>query len=123
MGRANPVIAILDDEEHFRRALARLLKAHGYEVLVFPGGAEFLLEVPRRGLDCVLLDLDMPGMTGFEVLAQLKGRADVPPAIVVTAHDDPEYVRRAHALGAFEYQLKPVGAPALLDAIRRACAR
>lgn len=122
MGRANPVIAILDDEEHFRRALARLLRAHGYEVLGFASGADFLLEASRRVVDCLLLDLDMPGTTGFEVLAQLKGRTEL-PAIVVTAHDDPEYVRRAQALGAFEFQLKPVGATALLDAIQRACAR
>jgi FixJ family two-component response regulator len=122
MGRA-PTIAILDDEEHFRRAVARLLKACGYEVLGFAGGAEFLLGVSVRSVDCVLVDLDLPGMTGFEVLAQLRGMPDAPAAIVVTGRDDPGYARRARALGAFDYQLKPIGAPALLDAIRRACAR
>ena len=57
MGSAPPVIAILDDEEHFRRALSRLLKAHGYEVASFAVGEELIAEAGRRAFGCVLLDL------------------------------------------------------------------
>jgi len=115
------VIAILDDEEKLRRALARLLKAHGYAVALFATGAELLADVARRHFDCVLLDLNMPGMSGFEVLAALQAGVAPPPIIVITAHDEPENVRRALALNARECQRKPVGAPALLSAIERAC--
>jgi CheY-like chemotaxis protein len=120
--RQHPLIAILDDEEDFRRALARLLKAHGYEVVGFARGEE-LIASGRQDVDCVLLDLHMPGMSGFDVLAALKRRLTAPPVIVISAHDDPGNVQRALALDAFEYQLKPVSAPALLGAIERACAR
>ena len=123
MGQANRVIAILDDEEHYRRALSRLLKAHGYDVASFSAGEELIAEVAQRAFDCVLLDLHMPGMTGFDVLARLRGQPTPPPVIVITAHDDPDFVKKAFDLYAFEYQLKPVASPVLLGAIERACAR
>lgn len=117
------VIAILDDEEHFRRALCRLLKAHGYDVASFGRGEELLSAVSTRGFGCVLLDLHMPGMTGFDVLEALRRLEAAPPVIVITAHDDPECMQRALALDAFECQMKPVASPVLLAAIERACAR
>ena len=123
MGSAPPVIAILDDEEHFRRALSRLLKAHGYEVASFAVGEELIAEAGRRAFGCVLLDLNMPRMSGFDVLAELQGELKPPPVIVLTANDDPAMMKRAFALNAFEYQLKPIAAPTLLGSIKRACAR
>jgi len=123
MGRTKRVIAILDDEEHYRRALSRLLKAHGYDVASFSAGEELIAEVAQRAFDCVLLDLHMPGMTGFDVLARLRGQPAPPPVIVITAHDDPDFVKRALDLDAFECQSKPVPSPILLGAIERACAR
>jgi FixJ family two-component response regulator len=115
------LIAILDDEEDFRRALTRLLKAHGYDVETFATGEELVAATARCRFACILLDLHMPGMTGFDVLAALQAQPLSPPIIVVTAQDDLDQVRQAMTLNAFEYQLKPVGAPALLGAIGRAC--
>jgi CheY-like chemotaxis protein len=65
----------------------------------------------------------MPGMTGFDVLARLRGQPAPPPVIVITAHDDPDFVQKAIELNAFECQLKPLTSPVLLGAIERACAR
>jgi CheY-like chemotaxis protein len=123
MAQPDRVIAILDDEEHYRRALTRLLNAHGYEVASFSAGEELIAEMARRAFDCVLLDLHMPGMTGFDVLKRMRVQPTAPPVIVITAHDDPDFLKRAFDLDAFEYQLKPVASPALLGAIERACAR
>lgn len=123
MEPALPVIAVVDDEEDFRRALSRLLKAHGYGVESFAAGEELVARVSRRGFGCVLLDLNMPGMTGFDVLAELQGEANPPPVIVLSANDDPAVVERAFALHAFEYQMKPVAGPALLGSIERALRR
>jgi CheY-like chemotaxis protein len=121
MVQSPTVIAILDDEEKLRHALARLLKAHGYVVASFATGEELLAETARRHFDCVLLDLNMPGMSGFDVLEALQTGPAPPPVIVITAHDEPDNVRRALALNARECQRKPIGAPALLGAIERAC--
>jgi CheY-like chemotaxis protein len=123
MDRATTVIAILDDEERLRVALARLLKAHGYEVAGFASGEELLAAVGRHRVDIVLLDLFMPGMSGFDVLAALRSTSDPPPAIVITAHDEPELVRHALDLNAVACLRKPVAAPDLLDAIARSLRR
>lgn len=116
-------IAILDDEEPLRRALARLLGAHGHDAECFASGEALLAAIARRRYDCVLLDLFMPGMSGFDVLGALRTSPAPPPVIVVTAHDDPVLDRRAFALGAIECQRKPVTARALLDAIEAAMQR
>ena len=123
MEQGNRVIAVLDDEEHYRRALSRLLKAHGYDVASFSAGEELIAEMAQRPFDCVLLDLHMPGMMGFDVLMRLRCQPAPPPVIVITAHDDPDFVKKAFDLNAFEFQLKPVASPVLLGAIERACAR
>jgi FixJ family two-component response regulator len=118
-----PMIAVLDDEEGFRRALTRLLKIHGFDVATFGTGAELIAESSRRKFDCILLDLYMPGMSGLDVLAELRWNPDAPPAIVLTGHDDPDLVKRAMALRAFECQRKPVTETTLLNAIDRALRR
>jgi CheY-like chemotaxis protein len=123
MGQASRVIAILDDEEPYRRALSRLLKAQGYDVASFSAGEELIAEAAQCVFDCVLLDLHMPGMTGFDVLARLRDQPSPPPVIVITALDDPDFTKKAFDLDAFDCQLKPVASPALLAAIERACAR
>ena len=113
-------VAVLDDEESYRRALSRLLRAHGYEVETFATGEGLLAGASVERFDCVPLDLYMPGMSGFDVLAELKLEPDSPPVIVITAHDDADHARRALALNAFECQCKPIGAPRLIEAIERA---
>src|SRR3954454_23088290 len=102
MSKRHPLIGILDDEDGFRRALTRLLSSHGFQVVGFASGAELLAETRRRRFDCLLLDLYMPGMTGLDVLAELRWNPDPTPAIVITGHDDPDLVKRAIALKAFE---------------------
>jgi DNA-binding NtrC family response regulator len=124
MARQNPsTIAIIDDEEDYRRALSRLLKAHGYRVVDCSTGAELIAETTRQAVDCVLLDLCMPGMSGFDILAELQRDARSPPVIVITAHDDPDSMRRALALNAFACRHKPVIASTLLRDIERALHR
>jgi FixJ family two-component response regulator len=113
-------VAVLDDEETYRRALSRLLRAHGYDVETFATGEGLLASASTGRFDCVLLDLYMPGMSGFDVLAELMLEPASPPVIVITAHDDADHVRRALALNAFECQYKPIGAPRLIEAIERA---
>ncbi len=122
MGSPVLAIAILDDEEAFRRALSRLLRAHDHHVFVYDAGAALLGDLRRRSFDCLLLDLHMPGTSGFDVLAAIGHDPAAPPVITITGHDDPDFERRALALGAFACRRKPVGAADLLATIGRACA-
>ena len=118
-----PLIGILDDEEHFRRALTRLLQAHRYRSMDFANGPEFLAESARRRFDCLLLDLAMPGMSGFDVLQEMQKDPASPPAIVITGIDDAEVFERARALRAFECHVKPIQDQVLVGAIERALKR
>jgi len=122
MGPPALAIAILDDEEAFRRALSRLLRAHDHHAFAYDTGEALLRDVRMRKFDCLLLDLDMPGMSGFDVLAELARNPASPPAIAITGNDDPDSAQRALALGAFACQRKPMGAASLLETIGRACA-
>jgi FixJ family two-component response regulator len=116
------LIAILDDEDQVRVALARLLRAHGYKVIGFGKGEDLVEAVELHEIDCVLLDLFMPGMSGFDVLAALRDHAKAPPIIVVSAHDEADMRARAMALKARSVQRKPVSAAVLLAEIERATA-
>lgn len=118
MEPTRPLIAVLDDEPRFCKALARLLKTHGLDVVTFTQG-EALLAAWASGLpDCLLLDLHMPGLNGFEVLERIAARNV--PVLVITGHDQPGNAQRVRALGAMDYFLKPVNELQLLEAIRAA---
>jgi FixJ family two-component response regulator len=109
---------VLDDEPNFCKALARLLKTHGFEVLTFTRGEELLEACASRVPKCLLLDLHMPGLSGFEVLERIAARHV--PALVITGHDQPGNAQRVRALGALDYFLKPVNELQLLTAIQTA---
>ncbi len=118
MEQTRPLIAVLDDEPQFCKALARLLKTHGFDVLTFTRGEEFLAAWPSRVPNCLLLDLHMPGLSGFEVLERIGGRRV--PVLVITGHDQPGNAQRVRALGGLDYFLKPVNERQLVAAIRGA---
>lgn len=118
MDQTRALIGVLDDEPQFGKALARLLKTHGFEVVTFTRGDEFLKAAALRMPDCLLLDLHMPDMNGFEVLERVAERHV--PVLVITGHDQPGNAQRVRSLGALGYFLKPVNELQLLEAIQRA---
>jgi FixJ family two-component response regulator len=111
-----PLIAVVDDEPKFCSALARLLKTHGFDVVTFTRGDDFLAACASRSPDCLLLDLHMPDPNGFEILERVAARRL--PVLVITGHDQPGNAERVRALGGLGYFLKPVKETPLLDAIR-----
>ena len=121
MAAPTTVIAILDDEAKMRQALKRLLEANDFEVELFATGASFIDAALCKRPDCVLLDLHMPTMSGFQVLEGLNACGLHLPVIVVTGHDEPGNASRVIELGAADYLLKPIRETTILDAIHRAC--
>jgi FixJ family two-component response regulator len=120
MSRSKLVVAIVDDEDTVRRALERLFRSAGIESEVFSGGGSFLDSLRSHHPDCVVLDLHMPGVTGFDVQARLRELDLNIPVVVITGHDTPESRGRVRELGAAVYLRKPVAAKALLEAIENA---
>jgi len=117
MAPEHPLIAVLDDEESIRRALGRLLRSAGFEVEAFASGEEFLDSLTVGLPGCLVLDIHMRGMTGFDVLAALKARRLRVPTIVITAFDDETAEARALQAGAHRFMRKPVGDDDLLHAV------
>ena len=122
MPAAEPLVAVLDDEPEMRKALRRLLMCYGFRVGEYDGGEDFLAALDSTPPDCLLLDLHMPGVNGFEVLEVLRSRECPVPTVVITAHDQPGSAERVQALGACAYLKKPVDRDALLAAIADATA-
>ena len=112
-------VAIVDDDPRFRRALGRLIRAAGFQADAYGSGAEFLDAASRSLPDCVVLDLEMPGVNGFDVQDRMAEHELRVPVIVVTGYDTPEAEARALKGGARAYLRKPVDEALLLNAIRR----
>ena len=113
-------VAVVDDDEPVRRALARLIRSLGFEAEVFSSGDEFLAALPTRRPDCVVLDLNMPGVDGFGVQARMAEARLRIPVVVITGHDSPQAQARALRGGAAAYLRKPLDADVLREAIRAA---
>ncbi len=111
---------IVDDEPIARRVLREGLDAiQGVEVVgEAENGATALEKIARQRPDLVLLDLQMPGMDGLDVVRQLKRGAHLPAIVIVTAYD--KYALQAFDAGAVDYLLKPVGEDRLAEAVERA---
>ena len=116
-------IAVVDDEVSVRKALQRLLRSAGMDVDMFPSGAAFLLALQNLEPDCVVLDLHMPDVNGFDVQERMAQWGMRVPMIVITGHGTEESRVRAISGGADLYLLKPIDDRVLLDGIVYAVAR
>jgi serine/threonine protein kinase len=124
-------LLVVDDNELNRDMLGRRLERKGYRVLSAADGAAALEVVARERVDLLLLDIEMPGLTGMEVLLRLRethGAAEL-PIIMATARSDSQDVVRALEAGANDYVIKPLDFPVVLARVeaqlrtRRAAAR
>ena len=117
MNDDGPLLAVVDDDADVRVALTRLVSSAGFAVETFGSGAEFLRSLEDHEPDCLVLDLHMPEMSGFDVQSALgRGHRSI-PVIVITGHHTPESHARAVQLGAKGYLRKPVDDSVLLEAI------
>jgi FixJ family two-component response regulator len=114
----SPVIAIVDDDESVRRSLHRVVESAGYEVETFDSAAAYLAWLPHGRAACLVLDVHMNEMSGFELQQRL-----AVPVIFITSHDDATTRARMERSGAAEHLWKPFDQAAILDAIRRVIAK
>jgi FixJ family two-component response regulator len=117
------VIAIVDDDEPLREALASLLKAAGCAVTTFARAEDFLASADWRDTSCLILDVRLPGMSGVELQHHLKGAGSAFPIIFVTAHGDSSLEEVLLKAGASAFLNKPVRSDRLLKEIDTALAR
>ena len=111
-------IAIVEDDASLRRALERLLRASGFEAHTFASAEEFLGSAAPESHACLILDIRLPGMSGFELFDHLTASAYHRPAIFITAQDEDRIRQQASRIPNSVYLRKPVVGAVLLEAIR-----
>ena len=117
------LVSIVDDDPSVRRGLARLLRSAGLQTVSYPSAAEFLKAGLAWGPACAILDIHLGGMSGLELLAQLRASGSDLPVIIITAHDDPQSREESSRLGCVAFVCKPFEASALLEAVCAALGR
>lgn len=112
-------VAVIDDDTSVCRSTARLLRASGIHAIVYPSVEEFLEDHKRPVFDCLVVDVQMAGLTGLDLQQRLINSGGSPPTIFITADDDPGTRERAERLGCAAYLRKTAPAHELLEVIRR----
>jgi FixJ family two-component response regulator len=115
-----PLVVVVDDDESVRESLPDLLGEFGFDAQVFPSAEEFLLSDSLGQTKCLVLDIAMPGMTGFDLQQELKVRGQSIPIIFITAQKDDTVRTRAFKQGAVGFLPKPFSDTALLSALNTA---
>jgi FixJ family two-component response regulator len=117
MAEKASVVYVIDDDESVRSALVRLLRSADLQAEAFSSVGEFLNSPKQKQNACILIDIRMPGSTGFDLQQKLAASDMRIPVIVISASDDAQIRERARELGAVSFFRKPVDDQALLDAI------
>lgn len=117
--RNRAVIGIIDDDVLVLRALRRLLEGAGFAVKIFGSAEEFLGRENPETITCLVLDIHMPGLSGFDLQERLTAAQLLIPIIFITANDDAPTRERAQK-GGVAYFPKPFDAQSLLEAIGKA---
>lgn len=120
MNEALPTVFVVDDDVSLRRALSRLIRSAGYRVLTFASAIDFLEGDKKDDPCCLVLDVQMPGLTGLDLQQEMKARDMHFPVIFLTGHGDVPMSVKAMKEGALNFLTKPVEERDLLDAVREA---
>jgi FixJ family two-component response regulator len=122
MKPASHVIALVENDLPTNRAFARLLRAHGFTVEAFASAELLLASGSLDAADCLLLDIDLDGMSGLDLQQYLAREAITVPVIFITGRDDPGVLARAQQQGCHAFLNKPVKSQILVEAIAAAMA-
>jgi FixJ family two-component response regulator len=114
------LISIVDDDVSVRRALRRLVQSAGYTVETFASAREFLDSSSLGRTSCLILDIHLGGMSGFELQERLAADPTALPIIFITAHDDATTRERVRQSGVAGYLRKPFDGLTLIEAIQTA---
>ena len=120
---ANVAISIVDDDASIREALKSLMRSVQFDVEAFASAEEFLASERVKDTACLILDVHLPGMSGFELQNLLNTERRDIPVIFITAHADDASRERALKAGAIEFLSKPVRRETLFKAIEIAMER
>ena len=116
----NTNLYIVDDEAAIRDALSLFTSMAGFSVSVFANAEDFLTVINSESTGCVILDIQLGGMSGLQVLKQVKELAPHLACIVITAHGEVRTARQAFLLGAVDFIEKPYDPQELMNSLQAA---
>jgi FixJ family two-component response regulator len=116
-------VVVVEDDVGMRTAIARLLRVAGFESLAFGSAESLLATTAADSAGCLILDVRLPGLTGFELYDRLTTAGSTPPVIFISAHDEAAGRAQADRVSAIAYLSKPFPGRSLLDAVARALDR
>jgi FixJ family two-component response regulator len=117
---SKPTIFIIDDDASIRKSLSRLLRSAGYQAETFPSAEEFLRREHFDGVGCIVLDVQMPGLSGMDLQEELSKADYHMPIIFITGHGDIPMSVQAMKKGAVDFLTKPFDDKELLRAVKNA---
>ena len=121
MPESKRTVVVVEDDAGVSKALERLLNAEGFRVETFSSAELLLASGTAREAACLILDVNLPGLSGFDLCKRLVATDACRPAIFITAYDTPAYRREAQDARAVAFFTKPVSGRRLVGAIREAC--
>ncbi len=111
------LIAIVDDDAGVRSAIASLVRSAGYDACTYESGEAFLAAAEIDRTDCLIVDMNMPGMSGLDLQSRLREAGCPFPVVVITARPTPQIRAEAERRGAVAFFAKPFGDDELLTCI------
>src|SRR5882672_4278609 len=115
-----PNIVVVEDDDDMNHAIERLLNAGGFRAATFESAESLLEKGAATSADCLVLDIQLPGLSGFQLCRRLQQDGNAPPVIFISAYDDQSSLEQAQASGAVAYFIKPFPGQAFLSAIKKA---
>jgi FixJ family two-component response regulator len=116
---AIPFVAIIDDDEVLCASLVDLMSSVGYRTEAFVSAEAFLMSDKRVSSDCIIADVHMPGMSGLDLIRELRTQEIMTPVVLITAQPDKRLDGEAAAIGALCLLRKPFDVSSLLEHIAR----
>ncbi len=121
--RVTPTVFVVDDDVSVRKGLSRLIKSAGFNVEAFASAEDFLKREPSAGCGCIVLDVQLPGLSGLDLQKSLAKLSHSMPIIFITGHGDIPMSVKAMKKGAVDFLVKPFDTKDLLAAIAAALSR
>ena len=123
MNENSPLVCVIDDESSVRESVRNLLRSSGFKVQALASAQEFFTSWPSEALSCLVLDVQLPGISGLDLQQELCSRGAQIPIIFMTGYDDIPTSVRAMKAGAIEFLTKPFREEDLLSAVNQAIER
>ena len=114
------VVAVVENDPGMLKALGRLLRAAGYLAQLYASAELYLQRDDQSDISCLILDIDLGGLSGIELQQMLVGAGKAPPIVFVTSQIDGSFETAAQRLGCLAYLRKPFASQDLLAALQRA---